>query len=232
MRRLIGLCLLSSASASFFIPNAYAALPINPWYLSLNAGIFQSHFDLEYNDLSDVIPQNIRQPVQQYAYSGGIGIGYNRVCACQYLLGSELDVNFYTYHANFASGASTTAFSDQLAIDHNVDLIFIPGLFINESTAFYAKAGLSYAHVTSHLSSPAGFTSTYVRSSSAENVFGVALGLGIKRWISMNASIFAEYFYHDYKKINFSDFQNFSATYSHTVRLNTQNIAVGINYYL
>lgn len=229
MRQFIWTRLLLPASI-FFISNVYAASPANPWYLSLNGGIFQGNFDMKYGDLSDLVANTFRQPVQQYGYSGGIGIGYTRTCG-QYLLGGELSGNFYTGNANFASGSSTSAFTDQLSIDRNIDLIFVPGVFINETTAVYAKAGLAYEQVASKLLSPIDTDPTYIHHSDTANVFGLALGLGVKRQLSSRMDIFAEYLYHDYEKIKFPNFQNFTANYNHIARLTTQNVAVGIHYY-
>jgi len=218
-------------AALIIVSQTTFAMP-GPWYISANAGIFQGMFDAQYNDQTDVIAQNIRQPVNQYGYTGGLAVGYSKPVCNQYFLGGELSANLATDNAYFATGASTAAFTDKLSIKGNIDLAFVPGFFVTDTVAAYGKIGASYASISTDLDSPTGFDASYVNSKSTRDVFGGVLGLGLKKYVTKNAVVFTEYNYHDYGTVNFPDFQNFTATYSHSAHVYSQSILIGASYFL
>lgn len=199
----------------------------NHWYIAASAGIFQGLFNSQYNDQSDIISQNFRQQVMQNSYTGGLAIGYSNTCWHTYFWGGELGIYGSTYHANFATGAATAAFTDTLAIKSNLDLTFIPGFFITNSLAAYGKAGLSYARINASVNSPVGLNPTFIKVNNMNNVLGLALGLGLEKSICNNTSLFIEYNYHDYGTVNFSSFQNFTAIYSHSAHIYSQSLTIG-----
>jgi len=200
-------------------------------YVSADGGIFEGKFNSRYNDLTDVIPQNVAQQVQQYGYTGGVGLGYTKLICHQFLAGAEFDAQFNSHQANFASGSATTAFSDNLQIRQNFDLTFVPGVLVADATALYAKLGVTYGQIKSQLTSPTGFTPTYVSLNSSQYNWGGTLTLGVKHYFSEYGAVFAEYGYHDFGTSDFANFPNFTATYSHSERVYSQAVLAGVSYY-
>jgi opacity protein-like surface antigen len=170
--------------------------------------------------------------VYQNGYSGGVAIGYHKSFLNEYFIGGELSASAPTDEASFASGASSTAFNDKLSIGGNIDLSLISGFALTDSTSVYARIGLSYAAISTEINTPTGFTPSYVNSSSSRNKFGGGFGLGFKKFVTTNTALFTEYQYHDYGTVNFPNFQNFTATYSHSARVYTQNLIIGLAYAL
>src|SRR3989442_556011 len=126
-----------------FIPLFFSiplfANPESYFYLSGDAGIYQASFNNKYTDQTDVIPQNIAQSVQQNGYTAGIALGYRKLIASKYIIGAELSGNLDNHMATFQSGASTSAFTDQLKIKNHVNLVFVPGIKLSNFITAYLK---------------------------------------------------------------------------------------------
>src|SRR5438552_231135 len=100
-------------------------------YFAADVGIFQANFNQSYLDQTDVISQNIAQPIQQNAYTGGIAVGYSHPWKSNYFLGAELSGNIEGHQGLFQTGASTSAFSDATKIQNHFDLVFVPGILLS-----------------------------------------------------------------------------------------------------
>jgi len=212
--------------------SAYAVVSNSGFYVSADAGLFQGNFNYNYIDQTDVIQQNISESVQQHGYTEGLAIGYSKLVMQQYLLGGELSGNLDSHSASFQSGASTAAFSDSIKIKNHIDLVFVPGILLTDSLACYLKLGVSSAQLQDNLTSPAGFTPTLTNYNSNKRITGFAAGLGITKYITTNFSIFAEGNYHDYGAVNFANFQNFSATYTHAAHVYSAGVVLGATYHV
>jgi opacity protein-like surface antigen len=219
--------IIAASIALFFSQVSYALLATNAYYIALDAGTFQGSFNQEYTDKTDIIAQNISESVLQNGYTEGLSIGYQRLVNNIYLVGAELSANLDSHKASFQSGASTTAFSDNAEIKNHFDLVFVPGMMLNESWEAYAKIGISYAFLQDTLTSPIGFIPTITSFNSTPNTLGFASGLGIKKFFTDTLFMFAEGDYHDYGSVTFSDFQNFSANYTHTAYVNSYSVVLG-----
>src|SRR3990167_3251573 len=79
---------------------ADAATTAKTRYFSADLGIFQGNFDSIYNDTNNTISANFRQPIQQYAYTGGLALGYSEKYRENYLLGVEASVNLAINNAH------------------------------------------------------------------------------------------------------------------------------------
>lgn len=226
MRRLIknvSLLALVLSSSAFAIKN-------HSVYIKGGLGIFQADFYNTYLDQTDVIPENIAQTAQQHGYIGSLALGYKKILIPNYFIGAELSGNLDNHTAAFQSGASNTAFSDQIKIKNHFDLTFVPGLYLNQTISAYLKLGLSYATVRDALTSPAGYTAINTATNADRHLFGFAAGLGMNKTLTDKISLFVEMNYHDYCGINFPNFQNFSATYTHSSHVYSYDMLVGIAY--
>lgn len=223
-----GICfsLLSLTSSLTF-----AAAATGPWYLSASGSIFQGQFNTQYNDLTDMIQQNMRQSVQQNGYLGSIAVGYLHPCH-NYLLGGELSLSGTTGTALYSAGAASSAINDKTSIPYFADLALLGGFYLTDSTYLYAKIGFSVAAIDSNLNSPSGFIPTYVITNATRYALGGVFGLGLKKMINPHVAVFGEYDYHDYATTDFADFQNFSATYSHTVHAYGNSVGLGVTYFI
>jgi opacity protein-like surface antigen len=224
---MIGIGVLILVSPVFAAKNSNSK---HPFYVAVDAGIFQGAFSHTYTDQSDIISQNISESVQQRGYTEGLAIGYSTLFKEDYLLGAELSANFDSHNAVFQSGASTAAFSDATQIRNHFDLTFVPGIVLSHSIAAYAKLGISFASLRDNLSSPEGTTPTMSSFNSSRTARGFAGALGIKKEITDNVFLFVEGDYHDYGTINFSDFQNFTASYSHSAHVYSYAMVLGAAY--
>lgn len=207
---------------------AYTALP---YYIAVNAGIFQGSYDVSYRDQTDNIPQNIANTTQQHGYTEGIALGYSRLFHQDYLIGAELSANLDSHNANYQSGAASSAFTDNTQINNHYDLSLIPAILLNPSLAAYIKLGISYASIEDYLISPAGYTPSMTRYVSKRTAAGLASAIGIKKFINDHIALFAEANYHDYGTVNFSDFQNFTATYTHSAHMYSYGMVLGAAYH-
>lgn len=222
---------ISVVVSILFCNVTFAQACFHPWYVAANAGVYQGIFNQNYHDNTDLIPQSIRQPIYQYAYTFGLAAGYSTpICNGLYVLGAELSGNYNTQNANFAAGAATAAFNDVNNIRYQFDLLFVPGIALTECSVLYGKIGLSYAEIRDALNSPVGFAPVLVGFNSTQNVFGLALSIGLKKYINDNFSIFTEVNYHDYGTVNFSGFQNFTANYSHSAHVYSEDLVVGVAF--
>lgn len=222
--KLLGILILEFISAT-----AFANLP-HKFYVAADAGIFQGDFNNQFIDHTDFIAQNIVQPATQYGYTGGIALGYSRLMSQNYFIGGEISANINTNNASFQSGASNTTFSDKVQINDHFDLTFVPGLILSNNISTYLKLGISYALIEDHLTSPAGFDSITVGHHSNNNPIGFAAGLGISKSFPNRITLFTEANYHDYGTIEFTNFQNFMATYSHSTHVYSYDVVVGLAY--
>ena len=219
------LCLLA-----LMLSSSTFASKDNYIYVSAGLGIFQADFDANYLDQTDTIHQNFAQTALQHGYTGGIAIGYSRLLTPDYFAGAEISANLDGHNASFQSGASSSSFSDQTQIKNHVDLTFVPGMKLSHSIITYLKLGLSYASIQDHLTSPAGFTPDIITTNSNKNALGFAAGLGVARSLTENTALFVEANYHDYGSIDFSNFQNFSATYTHSAHVYSYDVMAGVSY--
>lgn len=223
MKKLLCLTLLLSSSCT------YAWQHQNRYYLAGNLGIFQANFNNTFNDQTDVIPQNIEQPVNQQGYTGGLAIGYRQFCN-NILLGGEFLVNVDGNSATFASGAANTAFTDKSQIRAHADLTFTPGMMLTQTLLGYFKLGLSLAYMQDNLNSPISYTPSYESAHSNKYVPGLAAGIGVSQYLCNNLSLFTEANYHDYGSVDFSNFDNFTASYSHKSHVYSYDVVVGLSY--
>lgn len=213
-----------------FCQSTFAYVDTKPWYVSGDFSIFQGNYDLIYNDQTDIIAQNVRQTVQQNGYTAGFALGYSQTVHKDYLLGAEFVANIAANNANFASGSSTTAFSDQIKIQGYLDFVIVPGIYLTDSLAAYIKAGISLGLIKDSINSPTGYAPSYAVTNSNKNMVGAAMGIGMKKFITHQFVVFSEYQYHDYGMLNLPGFQNFTANYSHSAHVYSQAVMLGLSY--
>jgi opacity protein-like surface antigen len=220
----------ASTLSLFVFSSTVFAGTVSPFYIAANAGLFQASYDVAYRDQTDIIQQNISHTVQQHGYVGGLAFGYTKILRDQYILGAEIAGNIDSHNARYESGAASAAFADNTQINHHIDLTLVPGIVLGPGISAYLKLGLSYASLQDSLTSPVGFAPTPARYNSNKNTLGFAGGLGIKKSLTDHVAIFAEGDYHDYGVVTFSNFQNFSAAYTHTARISSYGAVVGAAY--
>lgn len=213
-----------------FMSTSILASSFDKFYVSADVGIFQADFKNKYLDQTDTIPQNIAQISTQNGYIGGIAFGYRQFLNLKYFLGGELSANMVGNNASFQSGASSSAFSDQIKMNTFFDVSFIPGLMLSNSIASFLKLGMSLAFLEDSLVSPGGFNSTVVNTYRNKNVIGFAAGLGVFKLLTEHVSLFTEADYHDYGSVDFPNFQNFMATYSHSTHIYSYDVVLGASY--
>jgi opacity protein-like surface antigen len=226
-------CLLAASAIAASATLSASSLndPRAPFYVAAKAGVFQANFNSSYLDQTDVIPQNIAQSFPQNGYTEGLAIGFSKLFYNQYLLGLEFAGSYDSHNANFQAGASTAAFSDTVRIKNHFDLTVVPGIMLNDSTEAYLKLGMSRMNVQDTLVSPVGFTPTITSVSSTASANGFVAGLGFAKAIVKNTSIFVEGNYRDYGTVNFTGFQNFTASYTNSSHVYTYDAAVGVAYH-
>ncbi|MBV8803110.1 MAG: outer membrane beta-barrel protein [Gammaproteobacteria bacterium] len=207
-----------------------ASSKINYLYVGGDAGIFLASMNQNYQDQVDIIANNIAQPINQNGYTAGIRAGYVYTFQSIYSLGAELSGNYDTQNASFKSGAASSAFSDTTKIQYHIDMTIVPGINLSDSILGYMKLGMSFASISDQLTSPAGFFATYTTYNSHWNGLGFAAGLGVSKVLTSRLSIFTEANYHDYGSIDFDDFQNFSADYTHTAHIYSYDVVMGVTY--
>lgn len=192
--------------------------------------VFAANFNNTYLDQTDVIPQNIAQPADQRGYTAGIAAGYKHLVSQHNFLGGEVAASMNGHSATFQSGAATTAFSDTVQINSNVDLTFVPGIMLNDTISTYLKLGVSLASLQDNLTSPAGYTPTITSYNSHINAIGFAASLGVSKDLTEHTKLFTEASYHDYGTVTFTGFQNFSANYSHSAHVYSYGVVIGAAY--
>lgn len=202
----------------------------NQAYVAISGGVLQANFTSDYLDQTDLIPQNISNLSQQEGYTGGLAIGFTHPLNASYSLGLQFSGNLDGDSALFQSGASNTAFSDEIKMRHHADLSLITALTSLSTYSPYIKLGLSYASIRDSLVSPVGYNPAMIQYSSNKAVYGFAAGLGVKHSVGEHLGLFAEANYHDYGHQKLSNFQNFSANYTHRTRLCTYAFTLGAAY--
>lgn len=215
--------------ALFFATSVFA-MPNKHFYAAVDAGVFQANFATDYLDKTDVISQNISESVLQNGYTGGVALGYIQLINHHYFLGGEVSSHFNSSAANYQSGAATAAFSDTLQLYNYFDFTLVSGIVANSAFSPYLKLGLSYALIQDNLVSPLGYTPALATYHSTNNTLGFTAGLGITYPLNEKISIFSEFNFHDYGTLNFTDFQNFTADYTHSAHLCSYNLSVGAAY--
>lgn len=203
------------------------ASAVNQLYAAIDGGVLQANFSNHYYDQTDLIPQNISDSSLQNGYTGGLALGFTHTINPSSFLGLELSANLEGNSALYQSGAATTAFSDEIKLHHHVDLTVIPGLTTQGAFSPYLKLGLSYASTRDRLNSPVGYNPVMTPYPTNKSIYGFAAGFGVKHSIGQHLGLFAEVNYHDYGTINLANFQNFSASYTHSTRLCTYGLVVG-----
>ncbi len=205
-------------------------MPSKQFYAAIDAGIFQANFGSHYLDQSDVIPQNISESVLQNGYTGGIALGYKQWVNPRYYLGGEISAHLNSDSAIYQSGAATAAFSDTLQLNNYYDFTLVSGMISNSSFSPYLKLGLSYAVIHDNLVSPVGYTPLITSYHTNKNALGFVAGLGVTHLLSEKIALFSELNFHDYGTLNFDDFQNFTADYTHSARLRSYGVSIGAAY--
>jgi opacity protein-like surface antigen len=213
-----------------FSSTALANTNNHQYYIAANAGIIEADFNNKFSDQTDEIPQNIAQTTEQHGYTGGIALGYRRLVNPFYIIGTELSVNIDGSTALFQSGASTTAFTDKLKLRNHIDWVLKLGTLVTETVEAYLKFGLSNASVQDNLTTPVGYLAEMTTFNDQENLIGFTAGLGFRKALNKHISVLTELNYHDYGTATFNDFQNFSATYTHSAHVYTYDAKVGIAY--
>jgi len=200
------------------------------FYLGADAGIFTGNFDNSYLDQTDTIVQNYQNTVTQNGYTGGLMLGYSKPVRHNYFMGVEVSGNGDSSNARYASGAPSSAFSDKTQLNAHMDFDVVPGIKLTDTISAFMKLGLSLGWIQDNLTSPVGFTPVITNYANNNTAVGFALGLGVAKSICKHMSLFTEADYHDYGKVNFQNFQDFSATYSHSTRVTTYDVVVGAAY--
>lgn len=221
----IGVAVIFSAEASDL--NIFKQKK-NLFYLAAGAGVSTGDFNEKFPDQTDTIAQNISESIHQNGYAGSFAFGYSRVWNGAYLLGLEIAGEVYSNTADFEAGASSSAFSDSVKIKNDINITLVPGILLSSSLETYLKLGISRAKISDELVSPVGYNPTYQTYSDDKYVTGFAAGIGVKKFLTDHISMFAEYNYRDYGKMNFSDFNNFTATYSHSANIYNHSVLLGI----
>ena len=207
-----------------------SSMPNKQFYAAVDAGIFQANVGSNYLDQTDVISQNISESIMQNGYTGGVALGYNQLVYSHYFLGGEISAHLNSGSATYQSGAATAAFSDKLKLNNYFDFTLVSGIITNSSFSPYLKLGLSYAVIHDNLVSPVDYTPVLTTYDTNKNALGFAAGLGITHLLSKKIALFSEINFHDYGTLNFKDFQNFTADYTHSVHLCSYGLSVGAAY--
>lgn len=209
--------------------NAFA-LPVNQFYGSLLAGIYQAQFNSSYLDQTDDIPANVSDTFMQNGYTGGVAIGYTHLINPSYFVSLELAGNWNGHTALYQNGGTSTSFSDSVSVDHQFDLTVIPGVVTASAFFPYIKLGISQGHISDSLTSPAGYDPVMTQYNSTKTVYGFVAGLGVRYAVNDRFSLSIETNYHDYGTVNFPSFQNFTATYSHSAHIYAYAAQLGATY--
>lgn len=224
------LCLVGTVFCTFVNASTGFAVPSSAFYIAANAGIMQVNFNQKYLDQVDLIKQNIADTVTQNDYNAGLAIGYSKLFYNQYLLGAELSGNLDSHNALYQNGAAGISMTDTTQINNHIDLTFVPGIMLSKAVAAYLKLGVSFASIQDNLTSPTGFTPTIMSFNSNANATGFVGGLGIKVFMTEHVALFAEGNYRDYGSVNFANFSNFTATYTHSAHVYAYGLALGAAY--
>lgn len=198
------------------------------YFIAGNIGVLQGNFNTTYSDYTDVIAQSISESYSQQSYTGGLGLGVTKIFNHQYLIGGEVLVNFNTGDGGrYQAGANSTSFMDTTSIQNSINLIFQPGLMLATDIASYLNLGVSYAQVSDQLKSPLDSTPVYQSVNDHQWETGAVLGIGVRKYLTAQWSLFAEYNYYDYGTITFGNFLNYSAGYSHKNHITANAVNVG-----
>jgi len=219
---------------SFLSPSLLHAASISSsdgqtlYFITGNIGILQGNVNATYTDFTDVIAQSISESFSQQGYTGGLGLGMTKIYYHQYLLGGEVLVNFNTGNgARFQAGASSTSFMDTTYIRDNINLMFQPGLMLTTDIASYLNLGVSVAQMRDQVISPLNSTPVYQSVTQLKWQPGAVLGIGLRKFLTTQWSVFAEYNYYDYGNVSFSNFLNYTAGYSHKSHITSNTVTVG-----
>lgn len=203
---------------------------INQLYGAIQGGVFQSNFNMNYIDKTDVIPQNISTPIIQNGYTGGLAIGLTHLLTNFFAFGLEFSGYRDGNNALYQSGANSTAFSDRIKMNHHVDFVVIPELITSGAFFPYLKLGASYAWLKDNLVSPVGYNPIMTHYHTNKNPLGFVTALGLRHSLGKHIGLFSEINYHNYETLNLKPFENFSANYTHSTRLYSYGVLIGVNY--
>lgn len=223
---------LTTLSLGFFLISTSTtyAVPAHQFYGAIQAGVFRAQFNNKYSDQTDIIPQNITNASMQNGYSGGLTLGYTHTLNANYFVSIDLSGDLDGNSALYQSGATNTAFSDTININHHIDLSFMPGVISLSRFYPYLKIGISYASITDHLNSPVGYEPIFTDYSSHKNSLGLVLGMGVRYIVNDHLWLFVETNYHDYGSTHLTSFQNFTASYTHSAHLYSYGTLLGAAY--
>lgn len=196
------------------------------FYVGLNAGVFQSIFQLNYSDLTNAFPNNTNVNINQQGYTGGLALGYRWMYSPNYFLGYELQGSFDTNNTSYAAQTIT----EQVSGKYHFDLTLDPGMRLAGNTFGYLKIGASYGYFKDQVNAPTGVFPTYVNTSKSHWLWGFVLGIGATKAITRNLMLFAEYNYRDFGNYNLPNFTAYTTTYSHTNRVYTNTYTFGLSY--
>lgn len=202
----------------------------NQFYGAINGGILQTQFNSKYLDQTDIIPQNVSNSLIQNGYTGGLALGFTHLINPRYFFSLELSGNLDGNSALFESGASSTAFSDQIQINNNIDFSVMPGIITQSAFFPYFKLGVSRASIQDSLTSPVGYDPVMTQYNTNKTAYGFVTGLGVRYLLNNQSWLFIEANYHDYGTINFSSFDNFSASYTHSAHVYSYAAIIGASF--
>lgn len=198
-------------------------------YVVINAGVFRGGFNNSYTDTTDVVPVNASgSSLTQNGATGGFGLGYIAILKNRYLLGAEVVQNFNSQRVRFSIGSSDTVLCDTQAIRNNLAILFKPGIKITDFFDVYLNGGLSFGYLKNRLISQLDFIGpNYETHCKSQYLAGFVLGVGARAYLCKRISIFTEYNYRDYGTAKLPNFQNLTATYTHTDRITSMALTIG-----
>lgn len=151
-------------------------------------------------------------------FTPGILLDYQKLYSNVYALGAELAVRYNTGHTTNTDqsqdafsyspiGLQENDFSTQANLRYSVDLAVKPGLLLTDSILSYMKLGATLTGLNTTLSTThnnAFISETYTSTggNSNHNIWGLLVGAGLEKSISNTWSIFAEYNFNLYERVN------------------------------
>lgn len=221
----------SVISAFFALPALFAATSASAGsfdgaYVNGFIGGLNSNLTIDQSPSVTVPNQNqnnglrIRTTTENTAFVnsvfGGVGVGFNKVFMCRYLIGVEgvadwedIKLNKNSYVNELQSGFFLTS-DPGIRLKNTFALLFTPGLVLDPNTLVYGVVGPRWGRFETSLTTtntipsdgqarPGASVTSGTKSAYSP---GITLGAGISRYVTPHLSIGAEYQFTHYNNIS------------------------------
>lgn len=210
-------------------------------YVEAFVGSYYGNYDYRGNTSTtpgSIVLQTTNAALEQFGFLGGGAVGFFRNICPRFDAGVEVTGSGMTNQAitNYVVNivpATPINIQDRLSTGYSIDLAGILIAHITNDTRFYSKLGGSYSGLESNFVANDATTGIItVRSQQNKSLFGLVGGIGIIHNLSTHFSVFTEFDYYYYPRINLTPVNNVviaaNGYLTRSIELNSLAIKTGV----